>query len=438
MTQCCLTVSPVDVMSVYCYTTYKMEVTCHMLRKWLHLSIILVGFTWSWKGKTTTAFLVDSEIGNHTVYVGQNVTLTCDLNSIGGNTIFWYHIERLLYLSYQETLHDSVPLDVRNRMSIVCSLPEESCALTITNVTFDDGGTYQCGHEHAEGVLLLTDGYLNVIPIPLPPSKNSPLCTWQTPGGMRNVSGPLIIGETIALVCSVFGTITEPSLVWQRDKINITDVKTTLLLYPNIMLSKADVGVEFTCIMNHPALDQSRTCSVVPLPLPPTLPNEATTDYAINTRPPTNTESISTRPLAQSNTIPIIISAVAVLTLVILSIVILLIFCKRRNNKTKNTSTNQDVDQKQNNGSPDTEMTAEMNSPEQPHDQNQLSTQRDSSPKGIEGNEDSCTTDDQTKDCPVYKKKKKDKQVVASHSTEDQYINLPHLSSDVVTGKQCL
>ncbi|XP_072041662.1 uncharacterized protein [Amphiura filiformis] len=240
--------------------------------------IILVGIVCLWKGKTATAFLVDSKIGNHTVYAGQNVTLTCDLNSIGGNRVLWFHNERFLFISKHETFYDTVPLNVRSRMSIVCSVYEESCSLTITNVTFEDGGTYRCGYDYQGGVDLITDGYLNVLPSPLPPSENSPVCTiFSSQTGMRSASDALPIGETILLSCSVDGTTTEPSLVWQRDNSNITDVKTTFIL-PSITLSNADVGAEFTCIMNYPALTQSRNCSVVPLPLTnsnvPNVPNK--------------------------------------------------------------------------------------------------------------------------------------------------------------------
>lgn len=109
---------------------------------------------------------VDSPIGNVEVFVGDTVTLQCDLHNLHRyDHIIWYHKGH--YLSDGETLTTQVPSELRHRVSIQCNRQRESCDLTIGSVSYDDGGTYKCGYgfinqDDQVVVRLLATGHLVV------------------------------------------------------------------------------------------------------------------------------------------------------------------------------------------------------------------------------------------------------------------------------------
>ena len=248
-------------------------VTCYLLCAWL--------------GKLANGQSIDVEIGNITVYVGQSATLTCNLNGIGGKDIYWYHKEFRYFLSYQEAIQGPFPGGLENRLSVVCNRSQESCSLTVSNVMLEDKGTYVCGYRYFFGLFRrkLTEGYLDVIV--LPPSENSPFCSILgteydngRPSKPTALSQTFSVGETILLKCLVNGTTTPPTLIWNRLDLNLTSQIMTNVSEMIHVLSENDFEVEFTCLMTHPAIQELRNCSVIPLPLPKTTTSKPTTTLA--------------------------------------------------------------------------------------------------------------------------------------------------------------
>ena len=413
------------------------------IHKGLHVALLILGSLLS-RWIHINASNIDAAIGNVTIHVGETLTLECDLHDIGGSNIVWRHVDRLYTLSYQEHFYPGIPADVINRMDVACNAPEESCSLTISNVTFEDIGTYVCGYQNFNTGLLMyvVEGYLNVIPVPLPPSENSPFCSFLR-SGSNTLSDLLIIGDNIVLSCSVNGTNMNPTLVWQRDQKNITDAQTSLTLYTKpFALSEADQGVEYTCIMKHPLVAESRTCFLVPLPSPLTLPNDIPTTFSDEIPTVydrtiglsgyvTQSASILTIPQGpplQAYMLPIIIGSSA---FVLLLICIVCLCIVRQNVKAKSK---QQIDENriEETANADFGLTTSILDGSQPNMRN-----NDSTEEALHKEESSASGGDANSNgtCPVYAKPHKDKKIMSKidkEPAEEEYINLFELSSSDV------
>ena len=116
--------------------------------------------------RLASARSVDSPIGTVEVFVGDTVTLQCDLHNLHRHDhIIWYHKGR--YFSDDETLTTQVPSGLRDRVSVQCKRQRESCDLTIEALSYDDRGTYKCGYgfinqDDQVVVRLLATGHLVV------------------------------------------------------------------------------------------------------------------------------------------------------------------------------------------------------------------------------------------------------------------------------------
>ena len=244
----------------------------HPMYTWILTTIYLLVCVCHDKLAAAQGFSFDAEIGNVTVYAGQSATLICDLRDIFGYTIFWYHRERQIYLSYDDVIQGLLPGDLEDRLSIACDFAQELCSLTISHVSLEDKGTYECGHLTGAGFSprFIIEGYLNVIVEP--PSENSPFCLILGTGNdnVRKThelshSETSSFGQLILLSCFVNGTTTPPSLTWNRADSNLTSETMTNSLEVQYVLSKYDYGVQFTCLMTHPAIQEQRNCSFIPL-----------------------------------------------------------------------------------------------------------------------------------------------------------------------------
>ena len=212
---------------------------------------------------------VDREIGTINALVGESVTLQCDLRLIYDQHIIWYHNDRGgRYISYGDNFFADVPSQIRQRMSIVCDKYHESCSLTITNLTMDDNGTYTCGYGYPQ-VNFVTAGTLK-LSYGTPPSQDSPHCAvFISQNGYyipQDLDVKYTVGETIFLHCSVVGGSPKPLIYWKRNGVAIGLSATGPAIAHEYLLTQDDIGVVFTCVMSHALLNESRSCSLIPLP----------------------------------------------------------------------------------------------------------------------------------------------------------------------------
>ena len=219
---------------------------------------------------------LEEEIGTVNAYIGDTITLTCNLKKLYvSDFIIWYHLTADLYISYDDTLLGEVPQDLSERLTVTCQRAEDLCTLTIREVQFSDNGTYQCGYGYASGAeQQLTTRFLTTGQLMVTPSPESPTCDVMEDGELVSPKVTLKVGDTVSLFCSVTGaSSSEPSLSWLRNYVPISVAERGYSASHPLELTEADIGVAFTCLMSHPALENELSCSLMPLPDVTTTPS---------------------------------------------------------------------------------------------------------------------------------------------------------------------
>ena len=81
-------------------------------------------------------------------YIGQNVTLVCDLQGLFDTTrIIWHYEDGDFDISSDEVIFPSVPDEIKDRMDVTCHRGYNSrCSLNVSYLTMNDSGTYKCGY----------------------------------------------------------------------------------------------------------------------------------------------------------------------------------------------------------------------------------------------------------------------------------------------------
>ena len=281
--------------------------------------------------------------------VGESVTLSCQpsFNVNNDFPISWYRRNSGTFVS-----NDSI------RFLVACERGffTDSCSLTINRLTIEDADTYVCLYyddtAHTElGGMILAVSYEEL------PSDDSPVCEIYEAAGdggyiLSNKRKDFQIGDEIFLRCAVFDSDIQPSLSWIREQENnITDLTpyvTLRSLFQPVNLNEMDVGAHFVCLMTHPAVSETRNCSLTPLPasisLRPTnqLVSNMTTTYLPVASKSLTSETNNEQATTHSNTsqsqqtsmlLVIIAVLVTLVVIVTLALVLSLVKKKKRNNQ---------------------------------------------------------------------------------------------------------
>ena len=193
-------------------------------------------------------------------FIQDRITLFCDLQGLGSNDRIWFkgHAQ---YLTSGEDVLETVPTDIRFRLSVTCSNKQESCTLTISSLKFPDSGVYACGYESDSTRMQLASAILTVID-PVPPSESSPICTLYKiePSRYYEITSDKVhVGDRLGLKCCTSGGNPRPTIYATRGEEPITNQGTGCLTWA-YNISESDLGSSFTCVMSHVALSQPRTC----------------------------------------------------------------------------------------------------------------------------------------------------------------------------------
>ena len=215
--------------------------------------------------------IVSSQFDTFQKLVGENITFICAPSSnIPDNyPIFWFRESRKKFIINDE------------RFSVNCTRGHETdrCFLTIRSLRTDDSDTYVC--EYHNGLKYTQIGGKNLeISYGRLPSDDSPVCEIYEAANnghgyfLSDANKVFKIGDEIFLWCAVSYSDIKPSLSWIRkhenDMAELTPYITGRSLFQPVNLTEMDEGAVFACYMNHPALSETRSCSIIPLPTPPT------------------------------------------------------------------------------------------------------------------------------------------------------------------------
>ena len=193
-------------------------------------------------------------------FVRDRITLFCDLQGLGAGERIWFK-GPFEYLTSGEDILETLPSDVRFRLSVTCSNKQESCSLTISSLKFSDSGEYTCGYESGGARTQLASAILTVID-PVPPSESSPICSLYKfePSRYNEVTSDMVhIGDRLGLKCCSYGGNPRPTIYATRGGQPITNQGAGCLTWA-YNVSESDFGMIFTCVMSHASLSQPRTC----------------------------------------------------------------------------------------------------------------------------------------------------------------------------------
>ena len=231
--------------------------------KFLLLAAIELAFTIF---RFTNAVSVDSGSMADTLEstTGESITLICNLSNSHGINQIWFS-DTTYYLSLGETIDPSSPTKA-NRLEVFCYEHEESCELTISNLKQSDAGTYVCGIVAPNGARLsLASADLSIL---VPPSDTSPVCGLYRDNAHDVVpvtSDMVGIGDQVLFSCIVTGGTPKPTVHIARDAVPVTH-KVPSSFSHSYIVTEEDVGVYFTCVIEHPAIAKPRACLLLLIP----------------------------------------------------------------------------------------------------------------------------------------------------------------------------
>ena len=187
---------------------------------------------------------------------GETVTLYCAVNNQVDEHVFWYRIKSASGIG--EVLSDDNHVSQGSRPSmgryiIVGNHQDGEYHLRLTNAQHEDSGLYRCGFEDGEDSHSHEGANLSVM---VPPTIGSPLCLLMTDNN--------VIGYNSQLSCLSSGGDPPAMVTWYRNGVQITTPTTHRNILNRVMLVE-DVGATFSCDAESPAMDEMRSCSLVPL-----------------------------------------------------------------------------------------------------------------------------------------------------------------------------
>ena len=105
--------------------------------------------------------------------------------------------------------------------------------------------------------------------------------------GSSGTNGDFAVGDRVYLYCSTIGGNPRPNITYSKEDETLTGPFSASSISHPYQLTAEDNGVTFTCTMSTPALNESRSCSVMPLMILPTVtvnPAVSTAEEGSNVR----------------------------------------------------------------------------------------------------------------------------------------------------------
>ncbi|XP_033634662.1 kin of IRRE-like protein 1 [Asterias rubens] len=196
--------------------------------------------------------------------MGDSVTLKCDIDGLDSEYIVWYHEPSKTYLTFNRDVREEVDDDRKQRYSITGSTFWNEFNLSIKNLQLLDNGYFYCGYVDGGTYKVLGSALLTVIS---PPDQSSPSCSSSITDGSG--SSTPVVGDTVDLLCSWNGGQPIPTASWYRDGVGMSQTTEESFVWTRRVLTSEDNGMAFSCHMESEALDAPRSCTVMPLRIPP-------------------------------------------------------------------------------------------------------------------------------------------------------------------------
>ncbi|XP_072051087.1 uncharacterized protein [Amphiura filiformis] len=288
------------------------------------------------------------------VSTGHSITLVCDLNNVEDTNIYWYVASELTDISKNRAVTEE---SYAERFTITGNETLEEFNLHIDNVQVSDAGIYKCVYY-----ILRINGYNRQILVPTElvvlhaPTEESPVCSvFPTVGTIID----FIPGDSVRLQCDTDDGSPPPNLSWLHNELLLASGSGTI--QTRVRLTSDNYNEVFLCLMQTPALNETRNCSVIPLKrkfTTSTFRNElstadegsslrtqsrdhskVTTTYKHTQLPEIRTSFGGQNPIMKQQNI-IIISAAAggAFILFLMIIIIIIVMCCCKNNKSKGVS----------------------------------------------------------------------------------------------------
>ena len=181
----------------------------------LTIIICICSFITSTAGQSQYA---ENPIGAVYGYVGESVTLVCDLQNINDSyPIQWFrdYPRPRIYLSSDSEIYVyGIPYDIRNRLNVVCNRGDhEKCELIISSLQITDTGTYVCRYRAAptDGKLLTVNlsGTLTVYPRPIGLTEAIPVDATTSQSYLSSTTSTKNTDRKVSLKAFTRGRLTE-------------------------------------------------------------------------------------------------------------------------------------------------------------------------------------------------------------------------------------
>ncbi|XP_038069712.1 uncharacterized protein LOC119738818 [Patiria miniata] len=206
---------------------------------------------------------------------GETVELRCDVNYRNGEPILWYHDPSKSYVTYNRDVSDTLDADRRQRYSVRGSEYWHVFNLRIENLKPTDDGFFYCGYLDRGTFTVLGSARLTVI---YPPDEKSPVCSFNMLDQPNSTNAT--VGSSVDLTCMWTGGNPSPTAAWYRLDASMDTHQGNGYVWMRRELTDEDNGVEFICEMESEGLDQKRSCSAMPLRIPPRAIITPSTAYA--------------------------------------------------------------------------------------------------------------------------------------------------------------
>ena len=197
-------------------------------------------------------------------HVGDTVVFTCDFRDVGGRAIHWYFKETASYLSFNRVIYRRLPDVLKNRLAIIGDVDQEQFNLRIHDVRMSDSGTYICQYAFEGG--LATNAAMSTLTVLIPPSPQSPECRVDP---VRGADTNYRVGDSVVLHCGSMDGSPTPQVAYRRADSDAVLAGPASYIAHQYQLKADDNGLDFTCTMTTPALNQPKYCSVRPLIISP-------------------------------------------------------------------------------------------------------------------------------------------------------------------------